>query len=135
MEILIEIIFLAIGLLLLQALVEWSLESFGKFIADVIGFGANQPKPPLWVSTVWYFCAGATLGAFSLLALPTLLISAQWLKVMNIVVTPAVVALLVTVFAAWFYRKPAMRFANTFYFAYCTALAMGLVRLLWGQQA
>jgi hypothetical protein len=130
-EILLEIVVLAIGLLLLQAFVEWFLQAFGELIADAIGFGANQPPPPLWVATISYFGFGAMLGAISLFALPTPLVSSQWLRILNVVVSPVAVAFLVTLFAAWFKREPAIRFIKTFYFAYCFALAMVLVRFMW----
>ncbi len=118
--------------MLLQAFVESFLEGSGEFIADAIGFGAKKPPPPLWLATVSYFSFGILLGAISLLALPALQLSSQWLRVLNVLVSPVVIAFLVTLFAAWFKREPTVRFIKTFYFAYCLALAMVLARLAWG---
>jgi hypothetical protein len=131
-EILLEIVVLAIVLLLLQTFVEWFLQGSGEFIADAIGFGANHPPPPLWVATISYFSFGALLGAISLLALPALFISSLWRRVLNIVVSPIVIAFLVTLFAAWFKRAPTVQFIKTFYFAYCFALATVVARFAWG---
>lgn len=137
MEIIAEIIIQVVGWIL-QFLGEFLLQAIGELIAELIGRSVREPfrRPgPIhpWLAAIGYAISGAIGGAISLWLLPTLFISAQWLRIVNVLLTPLVAGLLMERLGAW--RKgrdqETIRL-DTFTYGFLFALAMALVRFAWG---
>ncbi len=138
MEIIFEII-IQIVWWIIQFIGEVLLQAFFEFVAELIGRSVKEPfrRPePIHpgLAAVGYVVFGATAGGLSLWLLPTLFISAEWLRIANLILTPLVAGLLMERLGAW--RKgrdqETIRL-DTFAYGFLFALAMALVRFTWGQ--
>lgn len=137
MEIIAEII-LQIVWWIVQFLGELLLQAFGELIAELIGrslkepFRRPEPVHP-WLAAIGYGIFGATVGAISLWLLPSLFISAQWLRIVNLIVTPLVSGLMMERLGAWREMKDQETIRlDTFVYGFVFALSMALVRFTWG---
>jgi hypothetical protein len=136
-EIIAEII-VQIVLWILQLLGELLLQVFGELIAGLVGrrakesFRRLQPFRP-WLVAIGYGICGAVAGAISLWLLPSLFISALWLRIVNLIVTPLLAGLLMERLGAWREMKNMATIRlDTFAYGFVFALAMALVRFTWG---
>ena len=92
MEIIAEIFIQLFGWVF-ELLGELLLQAFGELIAELIGRSITEPfrrpKPvhPV-LATLGYAIFGALAGGISLWLLPSLFIAADWLRALNLVVTP-----------------------------------------------
>lgn len=138
MEIFAEIIIQVVGWIL-QFLGELLLQAAGEFIAELIGRSLSEPfrRPkPLhpWLAAVGYIIFGALAGAISLWVIPTLFISAPWLRLVNIFLTPFVAGILMATLGSWRERheQETIRL-DSFVYGFFFALSMALVRFTWAQ--
>ncbi len=137
MEFLAEIL-MQVGGWLLQFLGELLLQIAGEFIAELIGHSLKEPfrRPWLlhpWFAAIGYAISGALAGWISLWLLPGLFISAHWLRVVNLFLTPFVAGILMALLGSWRQRheQETIRL-DTFFFGFCFALSMAFVRFMWG---
>lgn len=137
MEIIAEII-LQIVLWIVQFLGELLLQFFGEMIAELIGrslkepFRRPEPFHPL-LAVTGYAIFGAVTGGISLWLVPSLLISAQWLRIVNLVVTPLLAGLIMERLGAWRTKRDQQTIRlDTFAYGFVFALSMALVRFTWG---
>ena len=136
-EIVAELI-LRVILWIVQLFGELLLQAFGELIAELIGrsvkepFRRPQPVHP-WLAVIGYGIFGAIAGAISLWVLPSLFISAEWLRIVNLILTPVLAGLMMERLGAWRENKDQERIRlDTFGYAYVFALSMALVRFTWG---
>lgn len=137
MEIIAEII-IQIVWWIVQFLGELLLQVFGELIAELIGRSVKEPfrRPdpihPL-LAAIGYGIFGAIAGALSLWVLPSLFIAAEWLRLVNLIVTPLLAGLMMERLGAWRAMKEQETIRlDTFAYGFIFALSMGLVRFTWG---
>jgi hypothetical protein len=132
-EIIIQIIWWIV-----QFLGELLLQAFGELIAELIGRSVKEPfrRPkPIhpWLAAIGYGIFGAIAGAISLWVLPSLFISAEWLRIVNLIATPLVAGLMMERLGAWREMKDQETIRlDTFAYGFVFALSMALVRFTWG---
>jgi H+/Cl- antiporter ClcA len=137
MEIIGEIIF-QIFLVILDFICELVVQIIAETVADVLGHSIKEPfrrpKPVNpWLAAIGYCIFGSLAGCLSLWFLPNLFIKVQWLRVLNIVLTPIAAALLMAFIGSWLRKhdKEVIRL-DSFAYGYCFAVSMSLVRFIWG---
>lgn len=133
MEIIIQIVWWIV-----QFLGELLLQAFGELIAELIGRSVKEPfrRPapihPL-LAAIGYGIFGAIAGAISLWVLPSLFISAEWLRIVNLILTPLVAGLMMERLGTWREMKDQETIRlDTFAYGFVFALSMALVRFTWG---
>lgn len=121
-----------------KVLGELFLQVFGELIVELIGrslhepFRRPKPRHP-FLALIGYGLFGAIIGAISLWALPSPIISTHWLRVVNLIVTPVVAGFLMERLGAWRERNhPTRERLNRFAYGYVFALSMAVVRFTWG---
>jgi hypothetical protein len=137
MEILAEILLQLLGVIL-QFLGELVLQFVGELIFELIGrsiaepFRRARPISP-WFAAMGYALFGAVAGAISLWALPTLFITAHWLRTANLFLTPICAGMLMASVGGWRRRhnQEVIRL-DTFAYGFCFALSMAIIRFVWG---
>ncbi len=124
-----EILFELFGELLLQILFE---------VLTEIGWhslGApfrRSPNP--YLATIGYVVFGAIAGVLSLWPVPALLIASPIGRIANLVLTPVIAGAAMAAIGAWRkHRDQQTILLDRFAYGYLFALAMGLVRLRFGQ--
>ena len=133
MEIVFELLFAllqVVGELLLQIIVE-ALVEFGLHGARE-SFRRAKPLHPL-LAAIGYAMVGALAGAISLWIFPQLFIATPRLRIVNLLLTPVAAGAVMAAIGSWRRRREQElirldRFAYGFVFA----LAMTLVRFVWG---
>jgi len=136
-EIIAEIIFQIVWWIA-QFLGELLLQVFGELIAELIGRSVKEPfrRPkPIhpWLAAIGYGIFGAIAGTISLWVLPSLFISAEWLRIVNLIATPLVAGLIMGRLGAWREMKDQETIRlDTFSYGFLFALSMALVRFSWG---
>lgn len=137
MEIIAEIVIQIIWWIV-QFICELLLQAFGELIAELIGRSMKEPfrRPkPIhpWLAATGYSIFGAIAGAISLWVLPSLFISAQWLRVVNLIATPIVAGLMMERLGRWREKEDQETIRlDTFAYGFIFALSMALVRFTWG---
>lgn len=137
MEIIAEVVVQIIGWVV-QLLGEFLIQAFGELVAELIGRSVKEPfrRPkPInpWLAAIGYIIFGAVAGALTLWLLPTLFISAQWLRIANLLVTPVVAGLLMEALGSWREKRAQETIRlDTFAYGFLFALSMALVRFAWG---
>ena len=132
-EILIQLLWGAVeilGELLLQVVFEW----LGEAVAHRFKKAGGDRKPVSpWLAAIGYACAGAAAGAVSLLIFPHLMMGAEWMRVLNLIMTPIAAGAIMAAMGAWRRRheKEVVRL-DSFAYGYLFALAMAIVRFTWG---
>jgi hypothetical protein len=133
-EILAEIV-----IAILQFVGELLLQMLWQLIAEVIGHGVREifRKPePLhpWLAAIGYAALGAVGGGLSLLIVPELYVRNEWLRGVNLVLTPICAGLIMGALGAW-RRRHERELIRLESFAYGSlfALAMAIVRAWWGK--
>ena len=137
MEIIAEVILQVLGWIL-QFIGEILLQAIFEFIAELIGrsvkepFRRPQPIHP-WLAAFGYLIFGSIAGALSLWVLPALFITSPSLRVVNLFVTPLVAGSLMA-YAGVLRRRRGQETTrlDTFFYGYCFATAMAVVRRTWG---
>jgi hypothetical protein len=132
-EILLEILFAVlevVGELLLQVFAE-ALFEFGL---QCLGEVFRRPKTLHPVpAAIGYAMLGATAGAISLTVLPHRLIGTAWLRIVNLVVTPLIAGAVMAAIGAWRRKRDQELIRlDRFAYGYVFALAMAVVRIVWG---
>jgi hypothetical protein len=132
---------------LLFQLVAWVLRFLGELIvqlffegiAELVGHSVKEPfrRPePIhpWLATLGYTIFGAAAGGASLWLLPDLFIERGWLRWLNLLLVPLAAGAIMSAVGAW-RRHRDMRVIrlDSFAYGYCFALAMAVVRFVWGQ--
>jgi uncharacterized membrane protein len=124
-------IFEIFGELLIQAVGELIFELLGHCIKEPF----RRPKPiHPWVAAIAYAAFGAIAGAISLWLLPTLFISAHWLRIVNLFLTPFVAGILMAMLGAWRQRQEQEIIRlDRFSYGFCFAFSMAVVRFACGK--
>lgn len=136
-EFIVEII-LQIAWWIVQLFGELLLQAFSGLIAEFIGRSVKEPfrRPePVhpWLAAIGYLIFGAIAGAISLWLFPALFISDQWLRIVNLVLTPVMAGLMMERLGAWRERRDQKTIRlDTLSYGFMFALAMALVRFTWG---
>jgi len=114
------------------------LQLCGEFLAELLGrsvrepFRRPQPINPL-LAALGYALFGAVAGALSLWLFPALFVASSALRLVNLVVTPLLAGAAMALLGAWRRRhEQATIRLDTFLYGYVFALAMALVRFVWG---
>ena len=140
MEILIEIIlflFEFAGELILQLIFEIICEFINRgfintmYWENVLKKREYKPIHPI-IATFWYLFFGAVAGGLSIFLLPNLLIKIYWLSIANILFTPIIAGC--CMLSLGFFRSKRGNekiLLNTFFYGFCFALAMALVRFFF----
>jgi hypothetical protein len=138
MEIIAEIL-LHIALFILKLFGELLLQAFGELIAEFIGRSAKEPfrRPkPIhpFLAAVGYGIFGGITGLISLWLVPKLFVSAPWLRIVNLVLTPIAVGVFMERLGAWRrkHNQATIRL-DTFVYGFVFAISMALVRFTWGK--
>lgn len=136
MELIAELIVQVAGWIL-QLLGELLLQAVGEIIFELLGHSIKEPfrrpKPlnPL-LAAIGYAMFGALAGGISLWLLPDLFISAHWLRLVNLFLTPIIAGILMASIGAWrqHHEQEIIRL-DKFSYGFCFALFMGLIRFVW----
>ena len=137
MEIIAEII-IQIVVWIAQVFCEFLIQIFGELIAEFIGHCLKEPfKRPKpihpWLAATGYGIFGALVGAISLWMLPSLFISAGWLRIASLIATPLLAGLMMERLGAWREMKgQATIRLDAFSYGFVFALSMAIVRFTWG---
>jgi len=137
-EIIAEII-AQVFLWILQFLGELLIQIIAEVVFELIGHRIKEPlhrSRPVnsWLAATGYFIFGAMAGGISLWLLPELFISAPWLRVANLILTPIASGLFMGLLGAWRTSKQQELIRlDKFAYGYCFAIAMALVRFIFGQ--
>ena len=131
--------------ILLQVLV-WLLEIAGEFLlqmlfeglAELFGHAVkarsrrSEPLRPE-LAAIGYVLFGAVSGAISLWLMPSLFITSQPLRFVNLIVTPLLSGLVMAWMGSWRRRhdKNTVRI-ESFAYAFCFAFSMAVVRFTFG---
>lgn len=137
MEIIVEILIQVlwwmlevIGEVLLQGVFEVVAEIFGRRVKAP--FRRTRPAHPA-LAALGYALFGAMAGGLSLWLMPTLFISTPWLRVLNLALTPLLAGLLMERLGNWRRgRDQSTIRLDTFAYGFVFALAMAVVRFVWG---
>jgi hypothetical protein len=133
MEIIVELLLALLQVLgelvlqiVLEALAELGLHSLRE------PFRRPQPLHPV-LASIGYGILGAGAGALSLWLLPSLFITAEWLRIANLLITPVAAGGVMGIFGAWRRRRnQELIRLDRFSYGFLFAFAMALVRLVWG---
>ena len=138
MEIIAEIILQALGWVL-QLLAELVLQVVFEALAELFGHAVKMPfrrsrAVPPWLAAIGYLVFGAAAGGLTVWLVPDLFITAHWLRVVNLVLTPIAAGFIMQAIGSWRARrdKEVVRL-ESFAYGFCFALAMALVRYAFGQ--
>ena len=137
MEIIFEIIIEIVGWVM-QVVAELLVQLFGQLVAEIIGHCMarwaqyGKPMQP-WLAAVGCVMFGALVGAASLAVFPGLFMHTTIMRIINLILTPLAVGLFFAWFGYWLrnHARDTIRLEQFFY-GYLFALAMALVRFIWG---
>jgi hypothetical protein len=118
-----------------QFFAELVLQIVFELVVDLLGHGIRRKGVmPVSVATLACAAAGAIAGGVSLVIFPRLFIQAQWLRALNIIVTPVVAGLFMGAVGSWLRRRDrSVSRLDSFAYGYVFALTMAAVRVIWGQ--
>lgn len=113
--------------LVIEVLVELGFHGMGHA-------GKPDAGPPAWIAAISYLVFGFLVGLLTLGFFPTLFVRAEWLQIANLVVTPLLVAGLMSLLGSWRRKRgqPLVRL-DRFAYAYAFALMVSVVRFTWGR--
>jgi hypothetical protein len=132
MEIIVEIL-LALFRVIAEAVLQAVFEILAEFGLRSVREPFRRPKPlhPVLAAT-GYAIFGAIAGGLSLWLFPTLFIDAEWLRIVNLVVTPVAAGGVMALVGAWRRRRDQELIRlDRFSYGFLFALAMALVRFGW----
>jgi hypothetical protein len=117
-----------------ELILQMIFEAVGELAIHSVKEPFRRPKPihPL-LAAIGYAIFGALAGGLSVWLFPHLYLEAQGLRIVNLIVTPIAAGGLMAGIGAWRRRrdKEVVRL-ETFAYGYCFALAMAVVRFVWG---
>lgn len=115
-ELLAELLFQIVG----EVLVELGLHTLAE---------PFRKQPNVWLAVLGYLLLGALLGALSLWAFPNHFTRDGWPRLLNLMFTPALAGLAMTLIGRWRARRgdPVLRI-DRFAYGYLFALAVAVVR-------
>ena len=138
MEIVFEILLEALKALI-EAVGEVVLQTVVEIFGEVVGHGMREtfrrPKPlDPWLAAIGYLAWGAIAGGLSLWAFRDHFITARWLRIANLIITPIFAGLLMAKLGAWRRRhdQETIRL-DSFAYAFCFAFGMAVVRFIWAK--
>lgn len=113
-----------VGEILLQGIVE-ALAELG--LHSLAAPFRKRPNP--WMAAIGYSLFGAGCGGLSIWLFPAHLVTEEPLRILNLVVTPVVVGVLMSLMGAWRSHRgePLLRL-DRFAYGYLFALSLALVR-------
>jgi hypothetical protein len=115
-ELLAELLFQIVG----EVLVELGLRSLAQ---------PFRQRPNIWLAVLGYALLGALVGALSLWAVPHHLTRDGWPRLLNLVLTPVLAGLAMTLMGRWRARRgEALLRIDRFACGYLFALAVAVVR-------
>ena len=123
---------------MLQFLAEFLLQACGELVFEAFWRSLSAPfrraeALPPWIATLGYLLYGAAAGLLSLWLVPALFITATWLRIANLLLTPVCAGLLMGWLGAWRQRRSARVIRlDSFFYGFCFALGMALVRFAGG---
>ena len=138
MEFIGEILFEAL-VALWQVLGEVFLQTVGEVIFEVIGHGMREtfrrPKPLApWLAVVGYLAWGAIIGSLSLWLFRDHFIQSQWLRIVNLFLTPIIAGLVMAKVGAWRRNREQQPLRlDSFAYGFAFAFGMALVRYIWAK--
>ncbi len=138
MEILGEFIIQAVGWIL-QLLGEILLQMIAELIVELIGHGfkktfrRREPSRP-WLAAIGYLFFGAAAGLLSIWLVPEHFIKADWLRLLNLALTPITAGLLMGwIGARRRHRAKEVIRLETFAYGFCFAFSMAVMRYVLGK--
>lgn len=138
MEIIVELILQVLGWVF-QFLGELLLQILFEAVAELLGHSLIEPfrrKEPMnaWLAGIGYALYGCIAGGLSLLIIPNLFISASWLRVTNLVLTPILAGLIMSYLGARRRKREKQTIRlETFSYGFVFALAMAIIRFISGK--
>jgi hypothetical protein len=121
-------------------MIEFLLQIIGEFILQIVvealfalGYSSlaetfKQPPNP-WLAALGFLLFGAIAGGLSLLVFPSNLTPAGLPRVANLIFTPLLVGLCMSAIGAWRSKRGNLVLRiDKFWYGYCLALALALVR-------
>ena len=132
MEILAEIVFWLLGLLG-ELLLQVVFEVLAEFGLRSLGEPWRRPREiSPGFAALGYTIYGAVAGALSLLVFPVAMLLTPWMRVANLVVTPLLAGLVMSMMGAWRRRRGEdLIRLDRFSYGVLFALAMALVRFFF----
>ena len=118
--------------ILVELLAELLFQVLGEVLVELGLHTLAQPfrkQPNIWLAVLGYAMLGALLGALSLWAFPGHFTRSGWPRLLNLVVTPVLAGLAMTLLGRWRARRgdPVLRI-DRFACGYLFALAVAVVR-------
>ncbi len=118
--------------ILFELLAELLFQVFGEILVELGLHAVAEPfrrKPNVWLAVLGYTLLGALLGALSVWAFPNHLTRDGWPRALNLVLTPVLAGLAMTLLGRWrAHRGDAVLRIDRFACGYLFALAVALVR-------
>lgn len=118
--------------ILLELLLELILQLCGELLAELGLRSLAQPfrrEPNIWAAALGYLLLGGVVGALSVWLMPEHLMRDGWPRLANLVVTPVLAGLAMSLLGLWRARRgePLLRI-DRFACGYLFALAVAVVR-------
>jgi hypothetical protein len=138
MEIIGEIIIQVAGWIL-EFLAELLLQMLAEIIVEVIGHGIVEPfrrRGPAhpWLAAIGYLTYDAAAGGLSIWLAPDHFIKSDWLRLLNLALTPIAAGLLMGWIGASRRRRGRELIRlESFAYGFCFALSMAVIRYAFGR--
>lgn len=118
--------------ILFELLLELVFQLFGEVLVELGLHTVAEPfrqRPKVWVAVLGYLVLGGLVGALSLWMFPGHLTRDGWPRLLNLVVTPVLAGLAMTLIGRWRARRgePVLRI-DRFACGYLFALTVAVVR-------
>lgn len=118
--------------ILFELLAELLFQIVGEVLVELGLHSLAQPfhqRPNIWLAVLGYTLLGVLLGALSLWAFPNHLTRDGWPRLLNLVLTPVLAGLAMTLLGRWRARRgDAVLRIDRFACGYLFALSMAVVR-------
>jgi hypothetical protein len=134
MEIIFELL-LGLAQVVAELLLQFVFELLGGILISSLREPFRRPEPVHPVLAAFgYALLGGIAGIISLWLFPSVLIEKEWLRIVNLIVTPLAAGAAMAALGAWRRRrdKPVIRL-DRFGYGFLFALAMSGVRFAWGK--
>lgn len=121
--------------LFVELLLEFLIQILGEVLLELGLHALAEPfrRPPNpWVAAVGYALFGAALGGISLLLFPRYMVAGPALRWVNLLVTPVVAGVCMSLLGAWRSRRgQAIVRIDRFSYGYLFAIFFAAVRFAW----
>ena len=132
MEVLLHALLEVFGELLLQVVFEALAESGLRIVRR----RTPPTPPPAWLAAVGYVALGAACGGLSLWPFPHFFVETEDGRVLTLILTPLLAGLAMSALGAWRRaRGQELLRLDRFVYGYAFALALAVVRLVFGHAA